>query len=61
MIWGYVTVFPTSVSINHEVFGAFALFSLVPMAWLRLRYGPGLWDDAGPKNSYTVLLSLNWT
>ncbi len=45
----------TSLTINKEMFGTFALLSLALMLWTRFRYGPGLWDDLAIKASYTVL------
>ena len=55
MTWGYEAVSSTSLTINKEMFGTFALLSLALMLWLRFRYGPELWDDTALKTSYVVL------
>ena len=45
MTRGYEAVTSTSLTINQEMFGTFALLSLALLLWMRYRYGPELWDD----------------
>ena len=45
----------TSLTINKEMFGTFALLALVLMLWIRFRYGPGLWNDRALKSTYSAL------
>lgn len=55
MTWGYEAIASTSLTINKEMFGTFALLSLALMLWIRFKYGPGLWDDAALKTAYAIL------
>lgn len=53
--WGDEAVASTSLTINQEMFGTFALLWLALPWWMRHRYGPKLWDDVATKTSYAVL------
>jgi len=55
MTWGYEAVSSTSLTINKEMFGTFALLALVLMLWIRFRYGPGLWNDTALRYTYALL------
>ncbi len=55
MTWGYDAVSSTSLTINKEMFGTFALLALILMLWIRFRYGPDLWNDTALKFTYAAL------
>ncbi|MEE8466029.1 MAG: hypothetical protein V3S68_06075 [Dehalococcoidia bacterium] len=55
MTWGYEAVSSTSLTINKEMFGTFALLALMLMLWIRYRYGPALWNDTALKLTYAAL------
>lgn len=55
MTWGYEAVRASSLTVNKEMFGTFALLSLVLMLIIRYKFGPGLWDDLALKSSYAIL------
>jgi hypothetical protein len=55
MTWGYEAVQASSLTVNKEMFGTFALLALILMLVIRYKFGPGLWDDMALKSSYVVL------
>lgn len=55
MTWGYEATTSISLTINKEMFATFALLSLVLMVGMRIRYGPGVWNDLSLKAAYAAL------